>query len=338
MPLRRFALNDLVRDLNQVFSDRLKNRFLATYSISWLVYNLRKLLVLVFGSGEFEGRLTSFEAKVSVADFVIPVLIGIGYLLVGPWISLGVDFLQHRPLEKRRDWRAAAKERDLKRQKRYAEAKLRMTEAELTRKIKDDCFSLVDQRMRSTISQQASELDANLQDWFTEKLADDKVIEHVTSVLNSLVSDRIEQVEKQTKRVCDDGVKAFRGRVQEVAFKKELYHTQIGELIEWALAFADDRSMSEPFSQTQFWNDMIQRCRAVIGHGDAGITSLAGKYDLQFAVGLQMISLKLALARTALTEVQKREFLELASDAERRGLRKSAVVLAVDISTIESDT
>lgn len=76
----------------QNFLDRLKNRFFGPFALTWLIYNWRFLVILMFGESDTSSdRISDAEQQLGILSFVIPLTVTVAYIYGSPWLSLGVE-------------------------------------------------------------------------------------------------------------------------------------------------------------------------------------------------------------------------------------------------------
>ena len=62
-------LSDLLRE---VFVDRLKNKLMAAFLISWLVWNWKLIAHLFWGDGTLEARIESYSTNLALVALQDP--------------------------------------------------------------------------------------------------------------------------------------------------------------------------------------------------------------------------------------------------------------------------
>ena len=94
---------DGLKELVDAFSSRVRSPVFGSIVIAFLLWNWQAVFLLVFGGGDAPERLATFTGSLGLAEYGIPVALGLIYLIVGPWLNLGAAFVVAKPTNMRRD-------------------------------------------------------------------------------------------------------------------------------------------------------------------------------------------------------------------------------------------
>jgi hypothetical protein len=88
------TLKDFFNNIIKSGNDRMNSPIIGTYFISFVVYNWRAFLILLFSNTKIEDRITIIDKTYSDANtLLIPVYLTLLYIIILPHIQLLLDFL-----------------------------------------------------------------------------------------------------------------------------------------------------------------------------------------------------------------------------------------------------
>jgi signal transduction histidine kinase len=91
-------LKEILPSFKKSFEERLSNPILGTFSIAWIIINWRLWTILLFSKKTIEDKITFIEK--SYVDwhslFLYPLIFTVVYLVIFPWLLLGIQLLQEK--------------------------------------------------------------------------------------------------------------------------------------------------------------------------------------------------------------------------------------------------
>ena len=97
-------INDLVTALRDSAVERVKNPFIGAVFIAWITVNWRIVATLILGDAPIDERISKVEVLSAdyVRTLVLPLSLGLSYVVLFPWVFLWLDRLQRLPMQSRR--------------------------------------------------------------------------------------------------------------------------------------------------------------------------------------------------------------------------------------------
>ncbi|UWP94783.1 hypothetical protein K3X48_11260 [Aliiroseovarius crassostreae] len=97
-------MGDVLKDLMDAANNRIRSPFLGSILFVFLVVNWRPLFNLLFGETEVLVRLAHFDnATTWVTLYLVPIVGGIFFAILSPWLNLVGAWVAKRPLALHRD-------------------------------------------------------------------------------------------------------------------------------------------------------------------------------------------------------------------------------------------
>lgn len=147
-------ITEVLSELRAHVSERLRNPLLGPFTVGWLIFNWRLVAVLLFSEKPVEERIADIDASyLSFTDLLwIPLAFALGFALLIPWVSWGIQYVQEGANLRRRKHR-------LKLDTEYLEASVERAEAQATlnRILARDEITRRQQEEIATIKQQLDE-------------------------------------------------------------------------------------------------------------------------------------------------------------------------------------
>lgn len=97
-------MKELFDNLNKSIQERIRNPFLGSFLISWIIYNWNSLLILLFSNKTIEDKINTIKPKeiFYVSGFWMPILFATIYVLFIPYIFFIIDYLTKHSYELRK--------------------------------------------------------------------------------------------------------------------------------------------------------------------------------------------------------------------------------------------
>jgi len=98
------VLKSFLPSIKKSFEDRMSNPILGTFTLSWCISNWKVFLILMFSDKKIEAKITAIETDFSGWDtlLVYPLIFTSIYLILSPWLLLGVQTLQEKANSQRK--------------------------------------------------------------------------------------------------------------------------------------------------------------------------------------------------------------------------------------------
>ncbi|REL20499.1 hypothetical protein DYH52_02650 [Morganella morganii] len=90
--MRDFFAN-LFKCTSETMIERVKNPIVGSFIFSWLFFNWKVILILLFGDKEIDDKINSISALISYKSFLFPLVFAFLYSWLLPAFSLGIDIL-----------------------------------------------------------------------------------------------------------------------------------------------------------------------------------------------------------------------------------------------------
>jgi len=86
---------DFFKTLFANATERIKNPLIGTFAMSWMIFNWKAILVLLFSSKDIERKLTYLAENFNNLGnlLIYPLLVALCYIFLLPYINLGIDKL-----------------------------------------------------------------------------------------------------------------------------------------------------------------------------------------------------------------------------------------------------
>lgn len=97
-------IKNLLPSIKKSFDERMANPILGSFSLAWCVSNWKIFLILVFSEKAIEEKISLVESSYMGWDtlIVFPLMFTAFYLLISPWLLLGVQVLQDKANSQRK--------------------------------------------------------------------------------------------------------------------------------------------------------------------------------------------------------------------------------------------
>lgn len=87
-------MKEFIQSIFETSSERIKNPFIGSYIIAFLVYNWRPLFLLFFSDAEIEDKIVVINHEYCPKEALLwPLIIALFYILVLPYINLFFDYV-----------------------------------------------------------------------------------------------------------------------------------------------------------------------------------------------------------------------------------------------------
>ena len=87
-------MKELIKNLFDTSSERIKSPLIGSYITAFIIFNWRPILVLFLSDATIECKINQINQSYSNEEiFLYPLLISIFYVLILPWINIGIDWL-----------------------------------------------------------------------------------------------------------------------------------------------------------------------------------------------------------------------------------------------------
>ncbi|UWQ07369.1 hypothetical protein [Aliiroseovarius crassostreae] len=97
-------MGDVLKDLMEAANSRIRSPFVGSILFVFLVVNWRPLFNLLFGETEVLVRLEYFDTETTwVTLYLVPIVGGIFFAILSPWLNLAGAWVAKKPLALRRD-------------------------------------------------------------------------------------------------------------------------------------------------------------------------------------------------------------------------------------------
>ena len=95
---------EFIPSIKAHFNERLSNPILGAFSFSWILFNWKIVLVLLFSKKTVEEKISIIESDYLnlFNSLLFPALFVVFYLLIVPWLSLGAQTFQEKANKRRR--------------------------------------------------------------------------------------------------------------------------------------------------------------------------------------------------------------------------------------------
>ncbi|HHG8599742.1 hypothetical protein [Morganella morganii] len=90
--MRDFFAN-LFKCTSETMIERVKNPIVGSFIFSWLFFNWKIILILLFSDKEIDDKINSISALISYESFIFPLVFAFLYSWLLPAFSLGIDIL-----------------------------------------------------------------------------------------------------------------------------------------------------------------------------------------------------------------------------------------------------
>jgi hypothetical protein len=88
------TIKDFFKNILQSGSERMNSPIIGTYFISFVIYNWRAILVILFSNLSIENRIEIINGAYCCADaIIVPIYMTAVYIIVLPHVQLSLDFL-----------------------------------------------------------------------------------------------------------------------------------------------------------------------------------------------------------------------------------------------------
>jgi ABC-type multidrug transport system fused ATPase/permease subunit len=174
---------EFTSDLISSFRERLKNSFLSSFIIGFLIANWESLLVILFSDKIIEERIRLVHAEYTSKYTLVwyPLIFAIFYVVILPYLMLGIEWLSNMGLEKRKDNKNESTIKHLERLRKRATTEFKLAQE------------------RSGLREQ-SELNSTIEDLTTRLEITLRELESVREERNSEQKKRVE-LEEATQKV-----------------------------------------------------------------------------------------------------------------------------------------
>lgn len=89
---------DSVKEFAEAFTSRIRSPVFGSIFLALAVWNWRALALLLFSEHLVEKRIETFQNGLSFGDFIFPVIVGIVYALLSPWVTLAASIGISKPV------------------------------------------------------------------------------------------------------------------------------------------------------------------------------------------------------------------------------------------------
>lgn len=112
---------EIIKDLYKTSNSRIKNPIISSFIISFIVYNWKVILILLFANCDVEAKIDHIEKFYSCSgNIFIPIIISIFYIILIPYINNFFDYILKPSKNRKNEYLKTSLIEDLKIQKEKA--------------------------------------------------------------------------------------------------------------------------------------------------------------------------------------------------------------------------
>jgi hypothetical protein len=84
---------DFIKEFFENAKERVKSPLIGTFALTWMIFNWKPILVLLFSNWEIESRISYLEKTYTnqLILVIYPLLVTVFYIFALPYINLGID-------------------------------------------------------------------------------------------------------------------------------------------------------------------------------------------------------------------------------------------------------
>lgn len=85
---------EIIKDLLKTSSSRIKNPIFSSFLISFLIYNWKAVLILLFSNCDIEAKISNIESYYSsFGNISVPIIMSLLYITLIPYINNFFDYV-----------------------------------------------------------------------------------------------------------------------------------------------------------------------------------------------------------------------------------------------------
>lgn len=124
-------MKEFLQNIFKTTEERIKNPFIGAFISSWILFNWKPILFIIFSSKIIEDKINFIENNFVATNHILwyPLIAAIFYVLILPYISLLFDILLKYSLLKRNDIVVSKQKQNIENKKHLAIEEIKLEEA-----------------------------------------------------------------------------------------------------------------------------------------------------------------------------------------------------------------
>jgi hypothetical protein len=166
-------MKELFKSFLKTTEERIKNPFIGSFITSWILFNWKPILYLIFSSKDIEQKILYIETTFTIiwCLLIFPLLSAIFYVLILPYLNLLFDWLLRYSSLKKNISLIDKQKQIIQNQKELAIEEIKLEEAKTEfRERKTHNKLLEDLQLKNTINEELLELEKNTNQKIIEEL------------------------------------------------------------------------------------------------------------------------------------------------------------------------
>lgn len=166
-------MKELLKSFLKTTEERIKNPFIGSFITSWILFNWKPILYLIFSSKDIEQKILYIETTFTIiwCLLIFPLLSAIFYVLILPYLNLLFDWLLRYSSLKKNISLIDKQKQIIQNQKELAIEEIKLEEAKTEfRERKTHNKLLEDLQLKNTINEELLELEKNTNQKIIEEL------------------------------------------------------------------------------------------------------------------------------------------------------------------------
>ena len=166
-------MKELLKSFLKTTEERIKNPFIGSFITSWILFNWKPILYLIFSSKDIEQKILYIETTFTIiwCLLIFPLLSAIFYVLILPYLNLLFDWLLRYSSLKKNILLIDKQKQIIQNQKELAIEEIKLEEAKTEfRERKTHNKLLEDLQLKNTINEELLELEKNTNQKIIEEL------------------------------------------------------------------------------------------------------------------------------------------------------------------------
>lgn len=223
-------MKEFLQSIFKTTEERIKNPFIGAFMTSWVLFNWKPILFVIFSSKNIEEKIKFIDENFVVINHLLwyPLIAAIFYVLILPYISLLFDILLKYSLLKRNDIVISKQKQNIENQKQLAIEEIKLEEAKTDFRERNSHNKLVEDLQKIN-----KDLESEIQN---EKELNRRMVEELKSELNDrerMINDELRQFEKRysdsRKEISELNSKLFKKDEEIQLLKMTLSDREIGD-------------------------------------------------------------------------------------------------------------
>ena len=166
-------MKELLKSFLKTTEERIKNPFIGSFITSWILFNWKPILYLIFSSKDIEQKILYIETTFTIiwCLLIFPLLSAIFYVLILPYLNLLFDWLLRYSSLKKNISLIDKQKQIIQNQKELAIEEIKLEEAKTEfRERKTHNKLLEELQLKNTINEELLELEKNTNQKIIEEL------------------------------------------------------------------------------------------------------------------------------------------------------------------------